>query len=195
MSQPWFDPESADLSALIEGARSGDPRASEALFQCCREPLLARIRWMMGDEARRLADSDDFLQSTMAAALPALPVFQQRGGESFLRWLTAIARNKIRHEVRRKREEALSALSSAVGDASVRGSCDDGGFSVDSALTLFEALSRLATDERRLIELRDLDGQSFAEIGATLGCSNRHAHRLHAQALLRLSRAFRGGTR
>lgn len=180
-----------DLRPLIEPARLGDREAQQALFERCREPLLMRIRWMMGEEARRVAESGDFLQATFARALQALPRFEERTPDSLLRWLTTIARNQIRNDVRRRREEALSCLSSAIGVAPPAG--DDGELSVHSALTLLDAFSQIGEEERRLIELREFEGKDFAEIGAILGCSDRHAHRLHAQALLRLSRAFRRG--
>lgn len=180
-----------DLPGLIERARAGDAEAGSELIARVREPLLQRVRWMMGPEARQLAESDDFLNATFAAALPALKRFEVRGADSFLRWLTAIARNQIRQELRRHREAALSALSSALGHGAQPGDPGET-ISVDTALTLFEVFARLAADERRLVELRDLEGRTFVEIAALLSCSERQAQRLHARALMRLGRLFRG---
>lgn len=184
-------PREDDLSVLIDRARVGDAVAASELVARVRAPLLRRIRWMMGSEARRLAESDDFLQATFAAALPTLERFEVRSTESFLRWLTTIARNQIRQEVRRPREAALSALSSALGLDGHPGHTD-GTLSVDSALALAEAFAKLAEDERRLVELRDLEGRTFVEIGGLLGCGERQAQRLHARALMRLGRHLRG---
>lgn len=181
-----------DLPRLIERVRAGDAGAGSELVARVREPLLQRVRWMMGPEARKLAESDDFLNATFAAALPALERFEVRGADSFLPWLTAIARNQIRQELRRPREAALSALSSVLGHAPQRGDAPGETISVDTALTLFDAIAGLAEDERRLVELRDLEGRTFVEIAALLGCGERQAQRLHARALLRLGRLFRG---
>jgi len=192
MSCPDVPFPQADIGSLIDRAHAGDTAARQELLEHCREPLLARIRWMMGDEARRVAESSDFLQSTIVAVLEALPRFEDRGGDALLRWMTTIARNKIRGAVRRPRETALSMLSTSLGGVpSTDGSQEQ--LSVDTALTLRDAFTRLSVDERRLIELHDFEGLSFADIGTRLACSERHAHRLHAQALLRLGRAFRGG--
>lgn len=185
-----FASSDEDWTPLIASARRGEPQARERLFSLCREPLLVRIRWMMGDQARRIAESGDFLHETLAAALTALPDFEVRGEGACLRWLTAIARNRIRDEVRRHREAALSMLSSSVAEPRIANPPRE--ISVESALDLMDALTRLGADERRLIELRDLEGRSFVEIGAEFRCSDRQAHRLHAKALLKLGRAFRG---
>jgi RNA polymerase sigma factor (sigma-70 family) len=43
-------------------------------------------------------------------------------------------------------------------------------------------------DRRRVIELRDLDGLSYREIGATLGRTENAVQILHARALAELAR-------
>ncbi|MEZ5967405.1 MAG: sigma-70 family RNA polymerase sigma factor [Planctomycetota bacterium] len=189
---PSHDPTDDELPLLIERWRGGDTVAGSELFARVREPLLHRIRWMMGREAREVAESDDFLHATFAAALPALPRFEERGADSFLRWLTAIARNQIRQELRRPREAALSALSSWLVEGAQPDRAQAETLSVDAALALYEGFARLAADEQRLVELRDLEGRSFVEIAALLGCGERQAQRLHARALLRLGRHLRG---
>lgn len=192
MSEPHSAPHDDDLLELIERARLGDAAAVDLLITRVREPLLQRVRWMMGHDARRLAESDDFLHATFAAALPALQGFEVRSTGSFLRWLTTIARNQIRQEVRRPREVALSALSSALGLDARPGNAGEG-ISVDSAIALAEAFDQLGEQERRLVELRDLEGRTFGEIAGLMGCSERQAQRLHARSLMQLGRHLRGG--
>lgn len=189
MHDPRMPSPFDDLEVLVQRARSGDPSASGALIEHYRDPLLARIRLLMGDEARRVAESSDFLQETFVAALPALERFELRGSAQFLGWLTTIARNRIRQDVRRRHEQAFSTLSSSLSGRPQRDSESQVWF--DELLRLAQSLEGLPADEQRVIEMHDLQGLSFALIGEQLGCSERHARRKHAQALLRLARELR----
>ncbi len=178
-----------DLEDLVRRARGGDPAASGALIERVRTPLLARIRLLMGDEARRVAESSDFLQETFAAALPALERVEFRGPAQFLNWLTTVARNRIRQDVRKRREQALSSLSSSLSGQPQHDSDSKAWF--DELLRLAQALEALPEDERKAIELHDLQGQPIATVAELLGCSERHARRIHAGALLHMARAMR----
>ena len=178
-----------DLDDLVRRARGGDAVASGALIERVREPLLARIRLLMGDEARRVAESSDFLHETFVAALPALDQVSLCGPTQFLNWLTAIARNRIRQGVRRRREQALSSLSQSLSGVPVAEPDSKAWF--DELLHLAQAMEELPPDEQRSIELHDLQGLSFAVLGQRLGCSERHARRVHARAVLQLARAMR----
>jgi DNA-directed RNA polymerase specialized sigma24 family protein len=156
------EPDDVAFEGLVRSAASDDVRAFPELVSRLREPLLRRIRWMMGDEVRRIAESGDFLHATFTAALrtDAPPSFAN--SEELLRWLTTIARNKIREELRHHREDAVSNLSLMLSMDGARGSRP----SWDVALDL-------------------------AELGEALGCSARHAQRVHAGALIRLARSLR----
>ena len=155
--------------------------------------LLERVRLMMGGAARREADSADFTQRTLAAAVKhqhKAPLDDER---ALLRWLTAIARNQIRDSARRRREESLASLSrelranpAAEGPTPSHAAGD-----AEERLALVEALEEMPEDERRVIELRDLEGLAFAEVGEALGRSSEAARKLHQRALLRLGRQLR----
>jgi len=182
---------------LVERARRGDARALEELVLRYRESLLERIRLMMGDEARRSADSLDFLQGVFAETLAQLGEQRFENERALLRWMTAVARNDIRDCVRRRRERALGSLSgsltlSRIGDpecASPATVADQN----EELERLVEALEDLTPDHRRAIELRDLEGLSFDEVGERLGRSADAAQMLHARALLRLGRILDDG--
>ena len=53
---------------LVRQAQAGDHAALSDLLKRYRGRLLARVRLMMGEQARRLAESQDFLQNVFAVA-------------------------------------------------------------------------------------------------------------------------------
>ena len=155
-----------------------------------RPRLLERIRLMMGEQARAVAESGDFFQELCAEALRDRSRMPDGEGAR-LRWLTAIARNNVRDEVRRRRELAFSHLSEAVGTPSAgSGSPSRAAVRDEHAHALAEALETLREDQRRVIELRELDGLPFEDVGAVLGRSAEAARKLHMRALLQLGRTL-----
>ncbi|MFT3885995.1 MAG: RNA polymerase sigma factor [Flavobacteriales bacterium] len=107
----------------------------------------------------------DLTQQTFLKALLALPRYEPRGAP-FRAWLYRIALNELRMHWR-KRKEMVMDLS--FGD--VRGLSEEFGLAEDeeAMARLARALSQLAADQSRLIELRYFDGLAFAEVGQVLG--------------------------
>jgi RNA polymerase sigma-70 factor (ECF subfamily) len=163
-----------------------------------RERLLTRIRLMMGDAARERADSEDFLQGVFVEILqqqdrrPAPP-----DDDHFLRWATRIARNNIRDDVRRRREQAI-VDSTQSGELPLLlhgvGRSPDGEAELrDEIERLIAVLERMPERCQRVIELRHFDGKRFAEIGDLLGCTEGAARALHTRALAELADELRTG--
>ncbi len=182
---------------LLRRARDGDRPALESLLDRYADRLLARIRMMMGPEARRQAESGDFLHGVFIEILRDFGRSDVRDECAFLRWATGIARNNIRDAVRRRRERALTALSSGVIRQNLRE--DDGAAPPDHAARiedlhrLAEAIETLRDDDRRIIELRDLEGLSYRQIAEQLGGGSEGAIQMrHARALARLTRFLAG---
>ena len=143
----------------------------------------------MGPDARRHAETTDFAQEMMVEMLRALPTFELRDEAAFWTWLVTIARNRIGQVVRRHREHRFLGLvtsiaegSGGVGDPLARAARED------DLQAMAQALEAMPDDRRRVIELRDLDGQSYREIGATLGRTENAVQILHARALAELAR-------
>jgi hypothetical protein len=61
-----------------------------------RAVLLERIRLMLGEDARRQADSIDFLQEVFVEVLAKIDSCDFRDERALLRWMTTVARNDIR---------------------------------------------------------------------------------------------------
>ncbi|MFO1050837.1 MAG: sigma-70 family RNA polymerase sigma factor [Planctomycetota bacterium] len=188
--------EFEDTLELIRGLRDVAEDSLASLADRYRGVLLQRVRLMMGSDARRVADSSDFLQGLF---LEMARDFDRRGPmdeAGFLRWATAIARNNIRDEVRRRRETALDRFASsldwrpALGDASSTAPLDRIERREQVEL-LVEALTRLSEDHQQVIELRHFEGLSFAELGRRMGRSENAVQILHTRALVRLGEILR----
>jgi RNA polymerase sigma-70 factor (ECF subfamily) len=178
---------------LIHRAKGGDDKAFDRLCERYETRLHDRIRKMIGPEVRGFAQSMDIVQELFVDLVRDFDRFEIRDDEAFLRWATGIARNNIRDLVRRHRVRRMEMLATNLS----RPAAEAGGPAPtpleeaernDLVRVLQEALARLPDDYRRVIELRDIEGRSFAEIAEAIGRpSEGAAQMLHARALARLA--------
>ncbi|MBK8977010.1 MAG: sigma-70 family RNA polymerase sigma factor [Planctomycetes bacterium] len=178
--------ERTDTVELLQQARRGDRLALDELFARYRPQLVARVRLMLGDGARRAAESSDFAQIALLEFLADPP--ELADAASFLRWVTRTARHRIVDAGRRRREAQLSTLADHVFDG------DDPAQMVvrsERVDRLVDALAELPDDLRRVIELRDLEGLSFRAVGDAMERSENAVQLMHTRALIRLGRALR----
>lgn len=144
----------------IEAART-DPRRFAPLYERYFTDIFRFIHRRAG-QAELTAD---LTQQTFLKALLALPKYQVRG-LPFRAWLYRIALNELRMHWRKRKEQAMD-----LSFAEVRGLSEEMGLAedVEAMRRLAIALSRLARDQARLVELRYFDGLSFAEVAQVLG--------------------------
>lgn len=176
----------ADLFGL---ARAGDKEALDRIVSRFGDRLLDRIRLLMGEDARRHAESGDFLNGTLLEVMKDLERTDVESESQFLRWATAIARNNIRDSLRKKREELVGRLSQTLsGDSSDQP--DRQADTNEALFRLIEAIERLGSADRELIELRHFEELSFKEIGERTGRGEAVARVAHSRAMLRLGQAL-----
>lgn len=181
-------PSTADL---VRAARAGDPPGLEMLITRYHHELLQRIRWLMGPEARAVAESRDFVQQMLVDAL-AQPDRIPRDDAEFLAWLTRIARNNIADAVRHKRELAFTKFSEERQHRDSTGETPDHRLQRDEAQEqILTALTKLPPDRQTVIELREFEGLSFQAIAARMNRSATAVERLHARAVLQLGGLLR----
>jgi RNA polymerase sigma factor (sigma-70 family) len=153
-------------------ARRASPRPEPTLREAeladliarYQDRLLARIRRMMGPAARECLESSDVLQDVFAEAIRDLCAGDLADERVFLRWLTAVARNHIVDEVRRRREGSLEALSSelvAAGEPTIAAQLTI----EERRQRLVEALEELDPVRARVVELRALEGWAWERVG------------------------------
>jgi RNA polymerase sigma factor (sigma-70 family) len=149
---------------------------------------------MLGPDARRHAESVDYVQGVFAKVLERLESAPFEDEDHVLRWMTAVARNDIRDHAGKRRVRAFESLSESVDAHALADSRTPSPVSQaerdDRATRLIECLERLSDDERAVIELRTFDGETFAAIGARLGWSDDRARLTHLRAMARLGQWF-----
>ncbi|MBK8977481.1 MAG: sigma-70 family RNA polymerase sigma factor [Planctomycetes bacterium] len=184
-----------DHIALLRAACAGDCAAQDQLVLRFRGPLLERIRIMLGPDARRSAESSDFVQGVFVDVLRDLGRLGSVDERSFLRWATRIARNNILDATRRRHERALSAFASSFDVAGEGGAASpvDAAAHREQIERLVDALTALRPDDRAVLELRHFEGLGFAEIGSRMGRSENAVQLLHTRALIRLGALLRDG--
>jgi len=153
-----------------------------------RERLLARIRALLGERARRRLESGDVLQG-VALEWARLPESRRpRGTYSVLRWGTAVARNDVRDALRKRAPDSEPPAEPLdTQDPSPATRVEE----QEELDHLADAIADLPENHRRVIELRDLSGLSFHDVGVELGCTEAAAQMLHTRALARLGRRLR----
>ncbi|MGW0800290.1 sigma-70 family RNA polymerase sigma factor [Streptomyces sp. NPDC002692] len=164
-----------DEAALVTAARSGDPRAQDALVGSCL-PLVYNI---VGRALNGSVDVDDVVQETMLRALDGLGSL--RSPESFRSWLVAIAMNQVRAH-RQDRQVTTGTPEDP------RDFADPGADFVDLTLVQLQlsgqrqetarATRWLEPDDRGLLSLWWLEcaGElTRAEVAAALEVSPQHA--------------------
>jgi RNA polymerase sigma-70 factor (ECF subfamily) len=144
----------------IQAARN-DPRHFAALYE---RYFTTIFRFIL----RRTQDREltaDLAQQTFLKAMLGLHRYEPRG-LPFRAWLYRIALNELRMFWRKRHEVCIDL---AHGEARLlseeMGMEDDDG----TLRRLADCLGRLDQDRARLIELRYMDGLSFAELGQVLG--------------------------
>ncbi len=125
------------------------------------------LRYAGGDRSQ----AEDLVQETMLKAFRAWHSYQP--GTSARAWLVAILRNTFLNSLRRQRREtpaadlsrdALDSLHARMAEADPEGEFFDR--IVDDRV--LEALDRLPTDFREVVQLSDVEGLPYAEIAQAL---------------------------
>jgi len=139
---------------------------------------------------RRVDNRDlaaDLTQESFLKAMLAMPRYEDRG-LPFRAWLYRIALNEVRMYWRKRKEVVID-----MSYAEVRGMTEEIGVTLEDEelQQLAKALGRLEEAKARLIEMRYMDGMSFAELGQVLGigedAAKMRTHRVLAQLRTYLS--------
>lgn len=127
----------------------------------------------------------DLTQQTFLKAMLALGKYEPRG-LPFRAWLYRIALNEVRMHWRKKKEVLID-----MSYADVRGLSEEMGLQLDETemQRLGTAMGKLDEERARLIELRYMDGLSFAELGQVLGVGE-DAAKMRTHRVLGLLRTY-----
>jgi RNA polymerase sigma-70 factor (ECF subfamily) len=164
------DPTDQDLVERVQG---GDKTAFDLLVRKYQHRVVKLVMRYMRDPA----DAEDVTQEAFIKAYRALPQF--RGESAFYTWLYRIAINTAKNAaVARSRSPVEYDLDLQNSDESYELQARMADHDTPEALAMAEeirlvveaAIDSLPEELRTAIVLRELDGQSYEAIAATMAC-------------------------
>lgn len=181
------DVEVESTATLLARVRAGEADARERLLGRYL-PLLRR--WAHGrvpPRARRLADTDDLVQTALVRALNAVERFEPRREGAFLAYLRKILLNRLRTAVQRADAgPVLRSLPDRLPGA--RPSPLEEAIGAEAMSAYEAALDSLTEDQHQAVVLRLEMGLGFQQVAEAMESPSADAARmLVARGLARLS--------
>jgi RNA polymerase sigma-70 factor, ECF subfamily len=161
----------------------GSNRAAE--LNRFRPYLLMLARLQLGDVLQSKLDESDIVQQTLLEAHHSLTAFRGNSCGEMAAWLRQILARNMADEVKRfrrgKRDVRVEmSLQAALNESTIRvqrwlaagdHSPSQQAMANEQLLAVAAALLKLPDDQRRAVELRQLQDLSFAEVAQRLGRS------------------------
>ncbi len=191
---------------LVALAKDGDKSAVSRLYGVYAERVLWMVRLRMSKKLRSKLESMDVVQDTLIHALSGLDKFTYKNEGDFVRWLSKIAENELRANLKKlhaekrdiRKEVRLDSHGPTIGGgfAGVAGPIGTTTPSVimsqkEDLAKLEKAMDRLKPEYREAIFLTKIDGLSYGEIAERLGKSPDSVRMLATRAMAALTTAFR----
>jgi len=190
---------------LVRLAKNGDESALGDLFKVHGERVRRRVRMQMGPKIRSRLETMDVVQNVFVSALRSLDDFTYQKEGDFLRWLTTIAKNRIRDSLREEDAEKrggkikkvpLNNNSTTQSDA-----IENYGPSYTTTPSLImsrredlnkleKAIDKLKPEYREVIILTKIEELSYKEVAEKLGKTADTVRMLISRAIIALSQSF-----
>ena len=191
---------------LVVMAKEGDRSALNQLYSVYAERVRWMVRFRMGRELRSKLESMDLVQDTLIHAFNGLDGFAYKNEGDFVRWLSKIAENELRGNLKKlhadKRDIRKEVRLDNYGQNTTGGFL--GALGPIEATTpsvimsrkeeldkLAKAIDELKPEYREIIVLTKIDGLSYEEIGIRLDKSPDAVRMLATRAMVALAVAFR----
>ncbi len=164
-----------EAEAVISRARSGDPKALEALYRAYSTPVYQLARRI----CRTTEDAEDVLQETFFEVCRSIRNY--RGDGSLWGWIRTVASSKALMRLRRNKYRDTDDLDDELAPGR-------SGSSVALRMDLESALVRLSDTARAVVWLHDVEGYTHEEIAAQMGKTVSFSKSQLARAHARLRR-------
>jgi RNA polymerase sigma-70 factor (ECF subfamily) len=164
-----------DTADLIRQARTGDQAALGLLLQAHRAHLRQLAEHGLPDRLKSRVDASDVVQQTCLSVFRQIAGFQGSDPEQFAAWVQLIHERNIQNAVRdqlrtRKRGDGLEQqIAGHDVNALDQATPSRNAMRQEEAAQLSKALGRLPDDEREVLRLRYLEGQTLDQVGKELG--------------------------
>lgn len=176
------------LKDLIRRAQGGDRAAFDALASHYRDRLESGISRRLGGYLRHKVEVEDVAQETLLKAFQSLGSFEERGRDSFLKWLKGIADNLLLYWAREYRRMDQMPL---LQDASHHDTSPSKRLRREERFERLQAaLSRLGEDQREVILLARVEGIPTQEIAKRLDRSPAAVRQILWRALQKMQASF-----
>ena len=192
---------------LIAMVKGGD---ESALNQLC-EVYGPRVHWIirlrMGKELRSKLESMDLAQDALLSALEDLDGFTYNNEGDFVRWLSAIAENVLRGNLKKlhagKRDIRKEVPLGGYRPTTCSGFITNPGPIVTTTPSVImsrkedldkleKAIDQLKPEYREVVILAKIEGLSYKEISKRLGKSNDAVRKKISRAIVALADIFEG---
>ena len=192
---------------LVVLAKDGDKSALDQLYRVYAERVRWMVRFRMSGELRSKLDSMDLVQDTLIHAFNGLDNFTYKNEGDFVRWLSKIAENELRGNLKKlhaaKRDIHKEVRLDNYGPTTVGdfvGSVAPNKATTPSVIMsrkedldkLARAMDALKSKYREVIVLTKIEGLSYKEIAGRLDKSSDAVRKLVSRAMAELTVAFRG---
>jgi len=198
----------ADVSHLIEVARSGDSKPLGELLQVYRNYLTVLATTQMNGRLHRRVSPSDVVQETMMAAHRDFEKFRGSSEREFLGWLRQVLINTIHHTVdahlRAQRRDLRREVSiEQMGRAMDQSAANLGQLLADpgpspsepvrraaAAVALADRLTQMRPQYRDVIILRTLQGLPFEEVAKRMDRTPGATRMLWLRAIEKFKQTF-----
>lgn len=192
------------MRELIAAAKTGDMAAGARLYSANAGLVFTLARRYAGMDPA--VGMDDLQQTAFPALMEAARTFRPDAGMGWASWLALYVRKAMRQAVglrgRRRAHTGALPLDAPLFENSdetrLDGLADPSTPESDAQLlederrsAVREAVSRLEDNRRAVIQAHDLEGRTYADIGAEMGVEPPAAARLRNAALCDLRRDWR----
>lgn len=195
-------PGPEEFASQLEAARAGSVDALSDLAEQFRQYLCLVAQREMGTGLQGKVAPSDLVQETFLQAQQRFHQFRGGTRQEWLAWLCRILTTKLSRERRRyhgtQKRNVLREVPLAGSEMDLEGliaslSATSPGTSLarkEVAALVAQEIDKLPDDYRRVIELRNWQRKSFAEIGQEMGRSAEAARKLWTRAVEQLSTAL-----
>ena len=152
-------------TGVIHACQEGDREAFRLLFEAYKDRVFSIACYSLGDETA----ADDITQQIFVKLFTRIGQF--RGDSKFTTWLYRLVINACLDERRRQRRLLPVAEFLPMSKAAYRKSPEPGYERREIAGSVREAIGGLKPKMRLPILLKYIEGLSYEEIAAVLGCS------------------------
>lgn len=188
-------PPCIDLPACLARVARGEPEAARELVSHTHPMVLRLVR---AHRSHSFSD-EDLVQEVYLTMFSKLDRYRAREGVPFEHWFSRLTVNTCRDALRSEaRRPGLQSMSNAAqqGLETLAGGLNDSEVEAHAARELLDLLlAQLATDDRLVLTLLDLEQRSVAEIARITGWSRAlvKVRAFRARAKLRLIAERRAG--